>query len=527
MKILFQIVLIYLSLTFISCKSDVKSIISNVESASFTIYTYDEFGLPQSTGSGFFIDESGIGLTNYHVIDGATKAFLITYDTLKFEIDEIIGADFQKDVLKFKVKNPLKYKFNFLEFENSLPEKGDRVFLISSPNGLSNSFSDGVVSAIRENRLEGKVVQFTAPMSPGSSGSAIVNQSGKVIAINKYKYVGAGIENLNFGIYLTDEIVNSINQDNFSKFNPKFSKRSKFLILNLRSDNDPFTILNAIEFDDSGTTLYMSFTNTHIMEDADHTWALMQNIGDDLGTASYLKDISTNIKYYVNGSTLGDINNPTLISLGTTHRYKQFYPSLGSVPKNISIESSDSRFPRWSNIELDKFREFRNISSDNFRYFDALGAITDGKILDAIDAFKEVIEFDPENIESYALLGVLSYSIDNKSDALEYFSKAIEINPTASVNYVNRHIIYKQLGYLNESLADISKAISLSSDQPSFYEQREDVYLLLKDTVNSMNDFFTYEAIDAKDNERIPLKVNQKNPLKFYKSLLTRRILKK
>lgn len=51
-----------------SCQKNLKEIISETEKATFTVYTYDEFGSPLGSGSGFFIDDTGIGITNYHVL---------------------------------------------------------------------------------------------------------------------------------------------------------------------------------------------------------------------------------------------------------------------------------------------------------------------------------------------------------------------------------------------------------------------------------------------------------------------------
>ena len=60
---------------FTSCKLDLKDIVNETEKATFIIYAYDEYGSPKGTGSGFFIDSKGIGITNYHVLDDAVRQF--------------------------------------------------------------------------------------------------------------------------------------------------------------------------------------------------------------------------------------------------------------------------------------------------------------------------------------------------------------------------------------------------------------------------------------------------------------------
>ena len=515
--------IIFLALLAISCTKGVKQVIKDAERASFTIYTYDEYGMPLATGSGFFIDESGTALTNYHVLDEATQAIILTADKSKYEIDSIIGADPNLDIIKFKIKNPQNKHFGFLEFNNSLPEKGDKVLCISSPDRLTNSFSDGVVSSIRENAVEGKVIQFTAPVSPGSSGSAIMNEKGKIIAITKFKRIGENNESLNFGVYISDEILNDINKDQFSKYNPKFSNRNNFIILNKKSDNDPHDILNAIEFGENGTTLYMSFTNTHLLENPEESWGIYQDISIKEEESMYLKDLSDGKKYFLISSTLNDKNNPTEVPLGTTLRYKQFLPKLNHIPKCISIGEPDSRSARWSNVCIDSENKLDYFNDDEYLFIYALQAIEDGDISVSENLLTELIDYDPSNVEALSMLGVLSYSKDNKFEALKYFNKVIELSPNSPVHYANRHMILKQIGNLDEAIEDISKAISLAPGQPEFYEAREHLYLLQGNQEKAMNDFILRDKIQSKDQNRAPLMKSNAPQIEMYRKIISKR----
>lgn len=517
------VIFLFFAILFTNCTIKTKEIIAEAEASSFTIYTYNEFGLPQGTGSGFFIDKSGVGITNYHVLDGATKAIILTSDNLKFEIDSILGADSDIDIIKFKIKNTNNYQFHFLEFENLLPYKGDRVLCVSSPSGLANSFSDGVVSSIRENSVEGKVIQFTAAISPGSSGSAILNEKGKIIAVTKYKRTGENNESLNFGIFVSNDIINSINKDQFSKYNPKFSRRDNFIILNKKSDNDPNNILNAIEFGENGTTLYMSFTNTHLMESADDVWGIYQDINKKDEESNYIKDLATGHKYFLLSSTLGDKKNPTPVTLGTTVRYKQFFPKLNNIPKCISIGEPDTRAAKWSNICLSEKNLINYFNDDDFLFIDALNAFEEGDTIESINLLLNLLDYDPSNIEAQSILGVLYYSINNKFEALKYFNKVIELSPNSPVHYVNRHIIHKQIGNIKDALNDISKAISLAPDQPEYYEARETLYLLLDDKTNAMNDYFSRDDIVSKEEKRKSLRDNSGKLENIYNSILLKR----
>ena len=88
---------------FSSCQKNLKDIIHDTESATFIIYTYDEYGAPLGSGSGFFIDSDGTGITNYHVLDGAVKAMLKTSDGKEYEIDKVLASDKKWDIIKFSI----------------------------------------------------------------------------------------------------------------------------------------------------------------------------------------------------------------------------------------------------------------------------------------------------------------------------------------------------------------------------------------------------------------------------------------
>lgn len=204
------------------CSRSLQDLIEDTKEATVTIYTFDEYGSPSGEGSGFFIDEKGTCLTNYHVLDGATKAILKTSEGTEFEIDSVLISNKRKDIIKFNIKNPDQNRFAYLRFANSDLKQGDKVYNVSSPVGLEQTVSDGIVSALRSDS-HGEIVQVTAPISPGSSGSAIVDEKGDVIAIATFLHKGG--QNLNFGVKLSDDILALIKDNEFSKKNPKFNKK--------------------------------------------------------------------------------------------------------------------------------------------------------------------------------------------------------------------------------------------------------------------------------------------------------------
>lgn len=154
----------------------------------------------EGQGSGFFID-SNLVVTNYHVIANAKFAkVILNNESKKFDVLGFLSVDKINDLVLLMVDFNNKCIFNI---EREIPNPGDHVFSISTPIGLTKTFSDGLISG--KKNFEGRtIIQITVPISHGSSGCPIINEYGDVVGIA----VG-GIEegnNLNFCIptsYLT------------------------------------------------------------------------------------------------------------------------------------------------------------------------------------------------------------------------------------------------------------------------------------------------------------------------------------
>lgn len=500
MKKLLILKLALIGVLFSSCKKEASDIVE-MKNATFIIYTYDEFGRPSGSGSGFFIESNGTGLTNYHVLNGATKALIMTPDSSKYEIDKIIFADEQKDVIKFQIKADESKKFETLEFSNNEPKQGNHVYCLSNPGALENTFSEGVVSAIRKDKKHGQTIQFTAPISPGSSGAPVMDEDGKVVAIATFQRREG--QNLNFGVFLNDEIIKSIVTDDFSKKNVKFSKRDKFVILNQKADNDPFSVLNAIEFGNEFTTLYFSYTRMNITPSSKDNWGFWLELNKK-DEGFYLENVETKEKYYLTSSTIGqDRQNMTEVPLATTINYKVILPKISSNLNKFSIsERNDSRSSRWNNINLDKYSKLDSFDDEKYQINYAFSSLSANDYSEAQYYFLDIIDKNPENLEALNSLGVIAYTMENYSDAIYYFTKAIEINPSVEESFVNRHFVYFLQKDLKSSLEDISKAISISPEQPEYYIYREKIHLYLDDKESAMKDFFKADNIWSKDLNR-------------------------
>jgi S1-C subfamily serine protease len=141
-------------------------------------------------------------VTNAHVIAGAKRIVYEDQDGKVTEVTEVLALDAKSDLAilvgatLFHV-SPTERDLPELKLSRQIPDIGERIFVIGNPHGLTQSFSDGIVSARRS--FEGApVIQITAPISPGSSGGPVLNSLGEVVGVASFFIQGG--ENLNFAI---------------------------------------------------------------------------------------------------------------------------------------------------------------------------------------------------------------------------------------------------------------------------------------------------------------------------------------
>jgi len=156
--------------------------------AVFEIAVYDKREKLICTGSGVFLQPDGTAITNLHVIGpqfvdsnvSAVFAYAITSDGTRYEIQGWYDYDELNDLALIKVRGG---GFPYLTVgDDALLEQGESVYAIGSPLGLDNTFSEGVVSHINR-MIDNYKIQFTASVSNGNSGGALVNGKGELVGI--------------------------------------------------------------------------------------------------------------------------------------------------------------------------------------------------------------------------------------------------------------------------------------------------------------------------------------------------------
>lgn len=176
-------------------ETDFSTIINDTISSVVIVRTFS------SQGSGFFVSEEGYIVTNEHVLRDERGEIsdviqIVTSDN-KIHPGTLIGyvQDFDLALIKTDVTE------KFLTLESSDKVKiGETVLAIGTPEGLSFSVTDGIVSAVGRTGFgtEGSYIQTNAQLNPGNSGGPLLNHEGKVIGMNNFKL--ANSEGIGFAL---------------------------------------------------------------------------------------------------------------------------------------------------------------------------------------------------------------------------------------------------------------------------------------------------------------------------------------
>ncbi|KAL3146385.1 hypothetical protein ABBQ32_003070 [Trebouxia sp. C0010 RCD-2024] len=157
-------------------------------------WSMDAQKVPQGMGSGFFWDDKGHIVTNYHVIRGAADIKVALIDQSVWSA-QLIGGDPDKDiaVLQLECETSKMQETKPISLgQSSNLLVGQKVYAIGNPFGLDHTLTQGIVSGVgRELNTPGargvpirNVIQTDAAINPGNSGGVLLDSRGRLIGIN-------------------------------------------------------------------------------------------------------------------------------------------------------------------------------------------------------------------------------------------------------------------------------------------------------------------------------------------------------
>jgi serine protease Do len=167
-----------------------------------------------AVGSGVIVDPNGYIMTNAHVVEGAQRVRValplpasesgrqVAIGKRRILEARLLGLHKESDLALLKIEETDLPALSFLTQQRA--KVGQLVFAIGSPEGLQNSVTMGVVSAVARQADPGKpltYIQTDAPINPGNSGGPLVDVNGSVLGINTFILSqGGGSEGLGFAI---------------------------------------------------------------------------------------------------------------------------------------------------------------------------------------------------------------------------------------------------------------------------------------------------------------------------------------
>ena len=477
-------------------QNSVQNLLPKIQDAIFTVFSEDDKGNIFSQGSGFFINSSGIGITNFHVLNGAYKAKIKLFNGTILPIQNVCDYDKNADLVKFKV-SPNTVTIKALSLTNVVPARGTQILSLSSPLGLEQTVSTGIISAVRDNEKYGKVIQMTAPISPGSSGSPIMNMKGEVLGISTFNISGG--QNLNFAISSLKlrELTQNKKCSLYSIWNDPLETVSIKKARKLREQgnlNEAITLLKEeIAHDPNNHLAYSELGYTLLENGEDGIYYLYQACLQDSLNSNYWNGLAIQASHY-NDKAHGNLE---IMKLSFTAYYK----ALKLNPKQSSY--------------------YYNLASLLFKSYYIYHIVGKDALNISLNSINAAIEINPTSDE-YTLRARIYIANKEVGKALLDCDNAILLNPENSYPYFIRGDAkaFELLDYYG-GLADIEKALALVdytyAMQPNNLKINKSDYLGIKAEIMGTlmvkeNNAEFYPKIEAALNEAYKL-----NPLPIYK----------
>jgi len=371
-------------------------------------------------------------VTNYHVIEGGVKAEVKLSNGEVSLVEGILSEDNEGDLVLLTL-GKVGRTFNPLKLAHKNIEIGKPVVVIGSPFGLAGTVADGIVSSVREMSELGKILQITAPISKGSSGSPVLNMEGEVVGVAT-SHIREG-QNLNFAISF--ERIRSLLSHKHTRIlklfeSEKWSESAEglflFAIFFYNQDKE-----KAISYfkksiqkkpNQHRAYVFMGWAYSELDRDIEAIEAFKQAIEikpDDIKTICALGSFYHKLRRYPEAievfkhaclikpgdeKIISSLKN-SYIALALSYlKSDQYYDAVDVLKRAINIVPDDKELPSiLRNVYMKK----------------GLSQMESKRFYDAIDVFKQIIQIEPADAEAHYALGLAYILAGNKRMALEQY----------------------------------------------------------------------------------------------------------
>lgn len=444
-------------------ETDLTELVKNIQPAVATVVAYDVNGNVASLGTGFFIGKQGILVTNYHVLFGKFNAEIKTADGENYPIKTIVAQNQTTDLLKVRVDIPAE-RIRWLEVSEEPPAIAQHVVVVGSPMGLELSVSDGIVSSVREIPGAGTFYQISAPISPGSSGSPVVDMKGEVVGVATFQFIQG--QNLNFAIASQSIIELQTNQPGLSLPEWTFNQSNHKALLaeELCRKGFSFSIdgqdqkaieyfKKATESDPNSTTAWYGLGYCYAG----------QNASSD-AIAAYRQAIQTN----------------------PTNAFSHFH--LGNYLNKLGHDDE----------AIEAFRRVVSINPEFEEAYFNLGLIylKADRLEESKEAFQNVVRINPESKTGHYNVAVTCTRLGQYAEAVEAYKKAIQIQPDFTEAHFNLGVVYGELGNARDELQAYKQAIRTNPDFAPAHYAIGQAYLKQGDKTAALDQYKILKTLD-------------------------------
>ena len=414
----------------LKAETDLTELVKVVQPSVATVVAYDVDSNVANIGTGFFVNNNGHLITNYHVLVGKFGAEIKTADGSTYPIKSVVAENQATDLIKVLVDIPPE-KVRWIEVSEEMPPVAQRVMVVGSPMGLEQSVSDGIVSSVREIPGIGIFFQMSAPISPGSSGSPVVNMEGRVVGVASFQFLQG--QNLNFAISgksILDLKTNNPGQT-LSQWTYRISNQKPRLAGELCRKGFSFSVngqdqkalqyfKRATENDPNSTTAWYGLG-----------YCLAGKNSQNDAIEAYKQAIRTDPTNEISYFHLGNYYRKLGRNDEAIESYKKVVsmnPDFEAAYFNLGIIYSEI------GQLIDGKEAFQNVvrinpAATKAHYNIGISYTKLGQYQEAIDAYKKAIDNTPEFVEAYFNLGIIFGKLDQSRDQMEAFKQAIRINP--------------------------------------------------------------------------------------------------
>jgi Tfp pilus assembly protein PilF len=405
-------------------------LVRRIKPSAVAIETYDSHGEKLSRGSGFFVESDRI-VTNRHVIEGAYRAEVHSSTGAVYPVKGVLAVDAEGDLALLKIEVPINQQIRALPLDKTSPQEGESVVVIGNPLGLEGSVTNGIVSAVRDIPTFGRIIQITAPISAGSSGSPVVNMQGQVIGIATLQITGG--QSVNFAIpseritQLQTSTVMSLSDLVAASGRNKRAKAVQFF-------RDGLSFLSK---DDCEKAL--PYFEKAVESDSNYAeaWAQSGFCNEKLGKHAEALDASKK-------AVILRPSAESYFNIGLANYYLKQYKEASEAYRQ--------------SIKLDPYN-----AADAYY---ALGLVYRdwGKADDEIQAYKAAIRLRPDYTVAYERLGSRYLRSKKYNEAVEIFRQLAALKPGDANAPNNMGEAYLELNRLNDALESFRQSIRLKPD---------------------------------------------------------------